>query len=131
VLACFAQAPFMKQAVEAFAAKSLGRRPLTVVSDGLWCFTAAEAAGMHERVATGGGKASAKPPQFQPANTVPSNLKTAMAGTYDAVKFAPYAQRHFAEMQYRFKRSLRSEIDPAALMHAAAATAPNRATPSA
>jgi hypothetical protein len=47
VLACFAQRPFTKQAVEEFAATSLVR-PLTVVSDGLWCFTAAAAAGVHE-----------------------------------------------------------------------------------
>ena len=33
VVACFAQAPFTKEAVEEFAAKSLAR-PLTVVSDG-------------------------------------------------------------------------------------------------
>ena len=103
VLACFARAPLTKQAVEEFAAKSLAR-PLTVVSDGLWCFTATEAAGVHERVVTGGGKASVKLPQFQAVNTVLSNLKTAMAGTYHAVKFAKYAHRYLAEVQYRFNR---------------------------
>ena len=46
VLACFAKLPFTKQAVEDFAAKSL-MRPLTVVSDGLACFTAAQDAGVH------------------------------------------------------------------------------------
>src|SRR4029453_9347364 len=40
VRACFAQCSFTKEAVEKFAAKSLVR-PLTVVSDGLGCFTAA------------------------------------------------------------------------------------------
>ena len=103
MLACFARAPLTKQAVEEFAAKSLAR-PLTVVSDGLWCFTATEAAGVHERVVTGGGKASVKLPQFQAVNTVLSNLKTAMAGTYHAVKFAKYAHRYLAEVQYRFNR---------------------------
>jgi hypothetical protein len=102
VLACFAQGPFTKQAVEEFAARSLAR-PLTVVSDGLGCFTAMAAAGVHERIITG-SKVSAKLPQFQAVNTVLSNLKTAMAGTYHAVKFAKYAHRYLAEVQYRFNR---------------------------
>ena len=33
-----------------------------------------------------------------------SNLKTAMAGTYHAVKFEKYAHRYLAEVQYRFNR---------------------------
>ena len=41
MLACFAQLPFTTQAVKEFAAKSLAR-PLTVVTDGLSCFMAAE-----------------------------------------------------------------------------------------
>lgn len=103
VVACFAQAPFTREAVEAFAAKSLAR-PLTVVSDGLGCFIAAKGAGVHERHVTGGGKASVKLPQFQAVNTVLSNLKTAMAGTYHAVKFGKYTHRYLAEVQYRFNR---------------------------
>jgi ribosomal protein L37AE/L43A len=103
VVACFAQAPFTKEAVEQFAAKSLAR-PLTVVSDGLGCFTVIGDAGAHERHVTGGGKASVKLPQFQAVNTVLSNLKTAMSGTYHAVKFAKYTHRYLAEVQYRFNR---------------------------
>lgn len=102
-LACFAQAAFTKEAVEQFAAKSLVW-PLTVVSDGLGCFSAAEGAGVHERHVTGGGNASAKLPQFQAVNTVLSNPMTAMSGTYHAVKFAKYTHRYLAEVQYRFNR---------------------------
>jgi ribosomal protein L37AE/L43A len=123
VVACFVQASFTKQAVEQFAAKSLVR-PLTVVSDGLWCFTAAEGAGVHERIVTGGGKASVKLPQFKAVNTVLSNLKTAMAGTYHAVKIAKYAHRYLAEVQYRFNRrfDLRSILQR--LVRVAASTEP-------
>ena len=32
------------------------------------------------------------------------NLKTAIAGTYHAFKFAKYAHRYLAEFQYRFNR---------------------------
>ena len=53
---------------------------------------------------TGHSRASVKLPQFQAVNTVLSNLKTAMAGTYHAVKFAKYAHRYLAELQYRFNR---------------------------
>src|SRR4029453_13856057 len=112
VLACFAQAPFTKEAVEDFAAKSLVR-PLTVVSDGLGCFTAAERAGVHQRFVTGGGKASVKLPQFQAVNTVLSNLKTAMTGTYHAVKFEEYAHRYLAEVRYRFNR----RFDSRSILH--------------
>lgn len=42
--------------------------------------------------------------KFQAINTVLNNLKTAMAGTYHAVKFNKYARRYLAEVQYRFNR---------------------------
>ena len=123
VLACFAQVPFTKQAVEDFAAKSLVR-PLTVVSDGLGCFTAAEGAGVHKRIVTGGGKASVKLPQFQAVNTVLSNLKTAMAGTYHAIDFAKYAHRYLAEVQYRFNRRFDLSTILKRLVRVAAITTP-------
>jgi len=122
-LACFAQRAFTKEAVSEFMAKSLVL-PLTVVSDGLGCFTVIAGAGaVHERSVTGGGKASVRLPQFQAVNTVLSNLKTAMTGTYHAIKFAKYAHRYLAEVQYRFNRrfDLRSILPR--LVHAAAATA--------
>jgi hypothetical protein len=121
VLACFAHKPFTKQSVEEFAAKSLVR-PLTVVSDGLWCFTATETAGVHERVVTGGGKASVNLPQFWAVNTVLSNLKTAIMGTYHALKFEKYAHRYLAEVQYRFNRRFDLRSILRRLVRAAATT---------
>ena len=110
VLVCFAQAPFTKEAVEEFAAKSLVR-PLTVVSDGLWCFTAAESAGVHERIVTGGGKASVK------SAAVPRRQ-------YRAEQLEDRNDGHLPRRQVRQVRAslprrgavpaLRSEIDPAA-----------------
>ena len=124
VVACFAQVPFTTQAVEQFVAKSLVR-PLTVVSDGLRCFMALEGAGVHERVITGSGKASVKLPQFQAVNTVLSNLKTAMAGTYHAVKIAKYAHRYLAEVQYRFNRRFDLKSILPRLVRVAAVTKPH------
>ena len=123
VLACFAQRPFTKQALEEFAAKSLAP-PVTVVSDGLWCFTAVKATAVHERIVTGHSRASVKLPQFQAVNTVLSNLKTAMAGTYHAVKFAKYAHRYLAEVQYRFNRRFDLSSILRRLVRVAAVTEP-------
>ena len=124
VLACLSRRPFTKQAVADFMGQSLVL-PLTLVSDGLGCFTAVARLGaVHERIVTGGGAASARLPQFRAVNTVLSNLKTALAGTYHAVKFAKYAHRYLAEFQYRFNRrfDLRRILDR--LVSAAVQTPP-------
>jgi len=123
-LACLSLLPFTSEAVSDFAARSLVR-PVTIVSDGLACFIATEQAGVHERIVTGGGKAAAKLPQFRAVNTVLSNLKTGLSGTYHAFKFAKYAHRYLAEFQYRFNRrfDLRSILQR--LIQAACTTNPH------
>ena len=98
---CMAQLPFRRSALADFAAARL-LRPL--VSDGLDCFNVAAGAGVHERVVTGGGRASAKLPQFAAVNTILGNFKTGIAGTYHAFKFGKYLGRYQAEFQYRFNR---------------------------
>ena len=126
VLACFAQMPFTAEAMSDFAAKSLAR-PLTVVSDGLKCFLTMQNAGVHERVVTGSGKASVKPPQFKAVNTVLSNLKTALGGTYHSFDFAKYGYRYLAEAQYRFNRRFDLGVILVRLLRAAALTPPRPA----
>lgn len=124
VLACFAQRPFTKEAMEDFAAKSLAL-PLTVVSDGLGCFTVMAGIGaVHERTVTGGGKASARLPQFRAINTVLGNVKTALCGTYHAFNFAKYAHRYLAEAQYRFNHRFNLGSILVRLLHAASTTEP-------
>jgi ribosomal protein L37AE/L43A len=125
-LVCFSQRPFTKEAVGEFIARSMAL-PLTVVSDGLGCFTVTAGLGaVHDRTVTGGGKASMELEQFRAVNTVLGNLKTALTGTYHAVKFAKYAPRYLAEVQYRFNRryDLRSILGR--LVRAAALTLPHR-----
>lgn len=102
-LVCIAPLPFRRQAIAEFCDHHLAR-PLTVVSDGLDCFKATAAAGVHVRIVTGGGKSSAEHPLFRAVNIVLSNLKTALSETYHAFKFAKYAQRYLGELQYRFNR---------------------------
>jgi ribosomal protein L37AE/L43A len=104
VLACLRQQPHTTEEVAVFAAAHIAPSA-TVVSDGLWCFLGTQIVGAeHERVVTGGGKASVKLPQFRAVNTLLGNLKTAIGGTYHAFDFAKYAHRYLAEFQYRFNR---------------------------
>ena len=126
VVACFAQLPFTKTALADFMAKSLVR-PLTVVSDGLACFTAAKDAGVHEPTVTGGGSASVKLPQFKAINTLLSNLKTSLSGTLHAFRFAKYAHRYLADIQYRFNRRFDLKIILHRFVGAAISTPPRPA----
>ena len=42
--------------------------------------------------------------KFRAVNTLISNIKTALTGTYHANKFAKYGYRCLAEVQFRFNR---------------------------
>lgn len=76
----------------------------TVISDGLACFNAVSGAGcVHDRIVSGGGRASVEEPKFYWVNTILGNLKSALRSTYHAVR-PKYAQRYLSEFQYRFNR---------------------------
>ena len=100
-----------------------------MVSDGLWCFGAVQLVGAdHKRVVTGGGKTSAKLPQFRAVNTFLGNLKRSLGGTYHAFDFAKYAHRYLAEAQYRFNRRFNPRSILARLVRAACLTNPTPAS---
>ena len=125
-LVCFSQRPFTKEAFGEFLAKSTVL-PLTVVSDGLGCFMiSAEQGASHDRTVTGGGKDSVKIEKFRAVNTVLGNLKTALTGTYHAVKFHKYAARYLGEVQYRFNRRYNLNSILSRLLKVAATTLPHR-----
>ena len=64
-----------------------------VVSDGLACFHGVTAAGCaHEKIVVGSGRASVQRPEFRGVNTILGNIKTALRGTYHAIR-PKYAQR--------------------------------------
>jgi len=103
-LVCLSPRRFTNEAVEDFLATHTVL-PLTLVSDGLGCFTVAKGLGaLHDREVTGGGKASVSNDKFRAVNTLIGNVKTALTGTYHSVKFAKYAYRYLAEVQFRFNR---------------------------
>jgi hypothetical protein len=119
---CLRPQPFTTEAVAVFAARSIAASA-TVVSDGLWCFGAVQIFGAeHERIVTGGGKASTALPQFRAVNTFLGNLKRALGGTYHAFDFAKYAHRYLAEAQYRFNRRFNLSSILARLLRAACVT---------
>lgn len=75
-----------------------------VVSDGLSCFPGvAEAGCRHERVVCASTGLSEELTCFRWVNTLLGNLKTAITGTFHAIR-RPYVPPYFAEFQYRFNR---------------------------
>ena len=126
-LVCLAQVPFTNEAMTAFVDKCLVR-PLTVVSDGLACFTVTAKAGVHDRTVVSAGDPSAAYARFNAVSTVQSNLKTAISGAYHSFKFAKYTHRYLAEFQYRFNRRFDMQAIFARLARVACGSLPkNRA----
>jgi transposase-like protein len=76
----------------------------TVVTDGLRCFNGlADAGCQHLAHKTGSGRQAARHPAFQWVNAVLGNIKSAITGTYRAVR-EKHAPRALAEFEYRFNR---------------------------
>lgn len=126
VVACFARIAFTKDAMETWAKKTLAGSA-QVWSDGLACFRGVTASGAaHSAVVMRGltGRESAQHPAFRAVNTVLSNLKTAINGTYHAFDFHKYADRYLAEVQYRFNRRFNLSTILQRLVRAAVTTAP-------
>lgn len=121
-LAYMSARPFTEEAMKEFIATNMGL-PLTVVSDGLGCFTVAASMGtVHAREVTGGGKARVRNEEFRAANTLIGNVKTALTGTYYAIKFATYGYRNLAEVQFRFNRRYDMRAMLGSLLRAMAVT---------
>ena len=51
----------------------------------------------------GSGRAAVERPEFRWVNTILGNIKTALRGTYHAIR-PKYAQRYLSEFEYRFNR---------------------------
>ncbi len=100
-----------------------------VVSDGLNCFPAVTDAGaIHVPEVVGTGRHSTNMTCFAWINILLGNLKTALAGTYNAFNFRKYAHRYLAEYQYRFNRRFNMKSILPRLLHAAATTGPRTET---
>jgi hypothetical protein len=95
-----------------------------VVSDGLQCFTVlSEQCRRHQAVLTGGGPASVEIPEFRWINTLLGNVKTALHGTYHAVR-SQHLGRYLGAFSYRFNRRFELDQMIERLAYVACRTAP-------
>lgn len=82
-----------------------------VYSDGLGAFRAVIAAGhAHTVVECAGGRAATEAGGMRWLNTVLSNVKRSLDGTYHAFKFPTYIHRYLAEAAWRFNRRFNLKI---------------------
>ena len=94
---------FRQREIARYAGASL--RPGSIVfSDGLACFSAVTSAGCrHVPIVTGSGRKAAQHPTFNWVNTLLGNIKTALTGTFHAIR-EKHVPRYLAEFEYRFNR---------------------------
>jgi hypothetical protein len=104
-MVCLSRQPATGEDVVVFTLNSIAEG-VKVVSDGAPSFNYVrwQSLAAHEPIVTGSGKQACEIPQLKAINTVLSNLKTAISGTYHAFKFWKYADRYLAEFQFRFNR---------------------------
>ena len=77
---------FRRTEIETLAKRSLDAA-CTVVSDALSCFRGVTAAGCtHQPIRTGSGRKAVLTPAFKWVNTALGNIKTAIVGTYRAIR---------------------------------------------
>jgi hypothetical protein len=94
---------FRQREIEGYASASLV--PGSVVfSDCLACFAAVQTASCrHVPIISGSGRRAAQHPTFKWVNTLLGNVKTALAGTFHAIR-EKHVPRQLAEFEYRFNR---------------------------
>lgn len=99
---------FTKEALEAWVNKALAASA-QVISDGLHCFKAvAGEVASRTAIVTGSGRQAATHPEFHRVNTVLSNLKTAISGTYHASKICQICEALSCRSTVSFQSPLRS-----------------------
>jgi hypothetical protein len=96
-------AGFQQREIARYASASLVPGSI-VFSDGLACFAAVKTAGCrHVPIVTGSGRTAAQHPTFKWVNTLLGNVKTALTGTFHAIR-EKHVPRYLAEFEYRFNR---------------------------
>lgn len=119
-------------AVKAFSGQEIAAwarrwvRPETIlVTDGLPSFSALSDLGFrHRPCVVGTGRRRTDMQRFDWVNTILSNLKTSISGTYHAFKFFKYIHRYLAEVQYRFNRRFDMHAIFTRLLYAGAQNGP-------
>jgi len=114
---------FRKKEIKHWGQQQL-KKDSHVVTDGLRAFKGLEDAGIgHEAIVTGGGHKSMGVLAFCWVNTVLGNVKTAMQGTYHAIR-PKHLPRYLAEFEYRFNRRFKLDALVPRLVYASVLTPP-------
>jgi hypothetical protein len=92
---------FSSQGIGLWAQGALGAG-CAVLSDGLACFRSVIDAGCEHTFIVTGGRHPDQLPEFRWINTVLSNLKTSLSGTFHAFNFAKYGKRYLGAFCFRF-----------------------------
>ena len=74
------------------------------ITAGLACFNALEEFGTHEIHVISKEGHEVSNTIFYWVNTILSNVKTSLAGTFHCINFKKYGYRYLADIQYRFNR---------------------------
>lgn len=124
-MVCLSKQPAKSEEVTVFFLNTLAPNTL-VVSDGAPSFNYAtwHQIAEHKPIVTGGGKQACEIAELKAINTVIGNLKTSITGTYHAFKFAKYADRYFADYQFRFNRRFDLKSLTSGIIRAAARCRP-------
>jgi len=105
-------------------AKAHLRPKSLAISDGLACFRGIEEANIfHLAIVTGGGADCVELPYFKWVNTMISNVKNAMHGTYHAINNR-HLPRYLAEFCFKFNRRFNLEKMMEQLIYSSIQTAP-------
>lgn len=116
-------ASFTKDEVKRWAATRFEMQSL-IVTDGLACFGAVkEVYSKHKTVYVADKRKAGKHPSFKWVSTVLGNVKSALRGTYIAIR-QKHVPRYLAEFQYRFNRRFHLASLLSRLLHAAARAVP-------
>lgn len=118
---------FSKASIASWAGRALAA-DATTLSDGWTGFHALSERGershSHQRYVCGHGPKAAQHPEFRWVNTLLSNLKTALSGTFHAFNHKKYGQRYLAEFAWRFNRRAHMPSMLPRLLHRAVRTKP-------
>jgi len=114
---------FTSEGISLWAQRSLGAGS-AVLSDGLACFRSVITAGCEHTFIVTGGRHPDQLPEFRWINTVLSNLKTSLSGTFHAFNFAKYGKRYLGAFCFRFNRRFKLAAMTERLLNAACCCGP-------
>jgi transposase-like protein len=114
---------FTSEAIAAWSKRCLGAGS-AVLSDGLACFRAVIAAGCNHTSIVTGGRHPKDVPEFRWINTILSNLKTSLSGTFHSFNFAKYGKRYLGAFCFRLNRRFNLAAMTERLLNAACCCGP-------